>query len=117
MGSGNYSKYSFIYSAEDTDFNRYDRLNRKILTTGNSNLVVAGTKVSLATASLSGSATSSVSAYEIQLAKPDFSGDVATVTIALEILKGQIFLDGNASLVVSGPKAAYASTTLPRIDH
>ena len=112
MGSGNYSKYSFSSSDGDVDFYGNDPLYPKILTTSESSLTVEGTKISHASASLSASATSSVTALEIQLASPNFDGDVATVTIALEILKGQIFLDGDTTLAVSGTKEAYASSAL-----
>jgi hypothetical protein len=112
MGSGNYSKYSFSYSAGDVDFYGNDPLYPKILTSGESNVVAVGTKVATASAALSGSVTASTTALEIQFARPDFAGDVATVSIALEIQKAQIFLDGNGSLVVSAIEILYASSSL-----
>src|SRR6056300_352673 len=112
MGSGNYSKYSFSYSAGDVDFYGNDPLYPKIFTSVESSVVASPTRFATTSEVLSGSVAASTTALEIQFASPDFSGDVATVSVALEVQKAQIFLDGDGSLTVSAIEILYASSSL-----
>jgi len=112
MGSGNYSKYSFTYSAGDVDFYGNDPLYPKILTSAESSFTVEGTKISHASASLSASATSSVTALEIVYLDPVLLGDLATVIVSLEVLKTGTFLDGSVTLSVSAIEEQYASAAV-----
>src|SRR5210317_1057773 len=112
MGSGNYSKYSFTFSAGDVDFYGNDPLYPKVITSAESSFTVEGTKISHASASLSASATSSATALEIVYLDPVLLGDLATVIVSLEVLKTGTFLDGAVTLSVSAIEEQYASSAV-----